>query len=213
MTQTLHHAVVIDGDRSEALLRARVHVTDVLSLTIEANPDVSIGEFDRFGVDDARALKERASQTPLGDRQVFVVAAQSLTREAQNGLLKLLEEPPQDTHFILVVPTIELLLTTVRSRVQHLGTVRAPQDTAFAAEFYTATIGERITMLSKIVADKDRPAARAFLDALESYLHERGVLREKDNLAELAFVRQYITDTSSSVKMLLEHVAVTMQST
>lgn len=205
-----HHAIVIDGDRGEALVRARAHVTDVLALAIERNPDVSITEFDQFGVDDARALKERASQAPLGALQVFVLAAHSLTRSAQNGLLKLLEEPPSDTHFILIVPTIETLLTTVRSRVQHLETVRAIQDTQRAAQFYAATIKERIAMVAKMVTDKDRTQARAFLDELESYVHARGVRQEYENLAQIAFARKYIADTSSSVKMLLEHVAVTL---
>jgi DNA polymerase III, delta subunit len=207
----IHHALVIDGHRTTALAHVRTYVTEVLTLTIEANPDVSITEYDRFGVDDARALKTRSSQTPLGPRQVFVIATNQLTREAQNGLLKLLEEPPADTHFILVVPTIAALLPTVRSRVLYAGTAHETVSALTSAEqFYHATIGERLALVSKLGTDKDRQGARAFVSALEQYLHARGVTQETANLAEVAFVSRYLGDTSSSIKMLLEHLAVSL---
>ncbi len=207
----IHHALVIDGVRARALEQARAYITSVLMLTVRANPDVSITEYERFGVDDARALKERGNQMPLGMRQVFVIVTDHLTREAQNGLLKLLEEPPAHTHVLLVIPTIEALLATVRSRVVHMGTVHEIEETYTRAEqFYHTSVGERIALVSKLATDKDRRGARLFVDELEGYLHTRGVAHEQANLREVAFVRRYLADTSSSIKMLLEHLAVSL---
>ena len=51
-----------------------------------------------------------------GLRVVVIDEAHALTTEAQNALLKLIEEPPPDTLFILVTDQLESLLPTVRSR-------------------------------------------------------------------------------------------------
>jgi DNA polymerase III subunit delta' len=51
-----------------------------------------------------------------GTRVVVVDSAHTLTVEAQNALLKLIEEPPPDTLFILVTDHVQALLPTVRSR-------------------------------------------------------------------------------------------------
>jgi DNA polymerase-3 subunit delta' len=51
-----------------------------------------------------------------GIRVVIIDEAHALTPEAQNALLKLIEEPPPNTLFILVTDHIETLLPTVRSR-------------------------------------------------------------------------------------------------
>ena len=47
-----------------------------------------------------------------------ILRAETLTLEAQNALLKLLEEPPEDTVLILVTHDKELLLPTVVSRCE-----------------------------------------------------------------------------------------------
>lgn len=51
-------------------------------------------------------------------RIVFIEHADGLTKEAQNALLKLLEEPPADTIIILTAQSKRALLPTILSRVQ-----------------------------------------------------------------------------------------------
>lgn len=72
----------------------------------------------------ARLLQRRAALTPVaGRRKVFIVAEadrlvpQESSQEAANALLKLLEEPPADSQFILTVADPNRLLPTVRSRL------------------------------------------------------------------------------------------------
>lgn len=51
--------------------------------------------------------------------QIFVIySAETMTSEAQNAFLKLLEEPPLGTMFILVSPNESKLLATIKSRTQ-----------------------------------------------------------------------------------------------
>jgi hypothetical protein len=213
MLSKMHHAVVIDGEGAGALVEARVYIRDVLLLTEKENPDVLFTEYDRFGIEEARSLKERAYQVPLGDRQVFVVTSLHLTREAQNGLLKLFEEPPRNTHFIFILPSIEVLLPTVRSRILHLHTsTGGVLDVLGAQEFCNAPFTERMAIVSGIVESKDRARARTFLNALEAHLVSLGIARYSTPLKEVALAQEYVGDTSSSLKMLLEHVILTLDS-
>jgi DNA polymerase-3 subunit delta' len=53
-----------------------------------------------------------------GSRVVVVREAERLLPQAANKLLKTLEEPPRDTHFVLVTHRPSMLLSTIRSRCQ-----------------------------------------------------------------------------------------------
>lgn len=71
----------------------------------------------------ARTLRKKAQRKPaMSDRQIFLIAEaeelvpQASSPEAANALLKLLEEPPEGTDFILTSSRPGRLLPTVRSR-------------------------------------------------------------------------------------------------
>ena len=78
---------------------------------------VEINAADVRGIDGIRQLIEMARVIPKNKAKVFVLdEAHQLTTDAQNALLKLLEEPPKDTYFILSTTDPEKLLPTIRSR-------------------------------------------------------------------------------------------------
>ena len=65
----------------------------------------------------------------MGGAKLFIIdEAELLDRTAQNILLKTLEEPPQGTFIVLVTSRPEQLISTIRSRCQHLrfGTLDEP---------------------------------------------------------------------------------------
>lgn len=71
-------------------------------------------------IEQVRTLGHTLTLSPYyaeGARIVIIDEAQALTIEAQNALLKLIEEPPARTHFVLVAEQLESLLPTVCSRV------------------------------------------------------------------------------------------------
>jgi len=93
------------------------------------------------GADDTRVRigQIRALQNALrlqshegGARAAVVADAEWLNLEAQNALLRLLEEPPPATTLVLVTPSAAGLLATVRSRCQRVAfppePVRSPRD-------------------------------------------------------------------------------------
>lgn len=216
---TLHHALVFEGDRNESLLRARAFIEERLNISLMGNVDVTVYVSEQYVVDEAKLLRERAGQVPMGAVQVFILVFDRITREAQNALLKLLEEPIPATHFVLVVPTTEILLPTVRSRLSYEGRTQTalPPEHEFAESFVRASPKERIGMLEplyKNVKDDMKPVMRSratrILDALESKLYKDGSEKYASALRELMFVRKYLNDSGSSLKMLLEHLAVVL---
>lgn len=71
-----------------------------------------------IGVDTAREVVKAAMVKPLySTRRVFIFdEGDKLTPEAQNALLKILEEPPEYAVFIIVCTNGDNILQTVRSR-------------------------------------------------------------------------------------------------
>ena len=53
-------------------------------------------------------------------RALIVEQGETMSIEAQNAFLKLLEEPPEDTIIIVTTTGLDQLLPTIRSRVQHI---------------------------------------------------------------------------------------------
>ena len=68
-----------------------------------------------FLIDDARAV-EKESYIAENSEKIIVIMASAFRGEAQNFLLKLFEEPPKNIKFLIVCPSKNLLLPTVRSR-------------------------------------------------------------------------------------------------
>lgn len=211
METSLHHALSIEAESVAGKAWAQGYIRDNLHLEVHGNPDIETIECERYTVAEARQLKVRASQTPLGSAQVFIIVCESILHEAQNALLKLFEEPANQTYFILILPSTKGLLPTVRSRLSHQGRIESDLvDMKFAQSFLTATVGERIKMLQPLLKNKDRLRARTIVDSIEVLLLKNGVHAQAKSLKDVCFIRTFLSDRSSSLKMLLEHLAVTL---
>ncbi len=85
-----------------------------------------------IGVDEMRAIVQIASRRPSTGRwQVVVIEdADRLTEGAANALLKMVEEPPPSTVFLLCAPSVdpEDIAITLRSRCRHVALVTPPVD-------------------------------------------------------------------------------------
>ena len=92
------------------------------------------GEPTGIYVGQVQTIRRSANSRPaMGTRKVFVIGEaeklvpQEASQEAANALLKVLEEPPSDTTFILTASDPEALLPTIRSRLQPLRLVPLPE--------------------------------------------------------------------------------------
>ena len=92
--------------------------------SIEYNPDINIispveGNIE---IEEIRKAKERLSLKPYHNKIKALIIDDShlMKSDAQNALLKMLEEPKGDTLIIFITPFREMLLKTIRSRAQEI---------------------------------------------------------------------------------------------
>ncbi|SCK04300.1 DNA polymerase III subunit tau [uncultured Clostridium sp.] len=73
-----------------------------------------------FGVDDVRGIIEEVQKKPFeGDKKVIIIhEGNKLTVQAQNALLKTIEEPPLGVYIIILCESLELVLDTIKSRCE-----------------------------------------------------------------------------------------------
>ena len=90
-------------------------------------------------VDDIREMIRICSQYSFegGNRVVMIPDAENMTLQAQNCLLKIIEEPPEHTFFLLTSGHSDQLLSTVRSRCRPLKL--KPWETSYIQDFLINT--------------------------------------------------------------------------
>lgn len=83
---------------------------------------VILNAADKVSIDDIRQLENEVWKTAVFEKPKLIIIrlADYLSINAQNSLLKTLEEPPQNLHFILTVEQSANLLPTLHSRLLRL---------------------------------------------------------------------------------------------
>lgn len=94
-----------------------------LRITKHIHPDVKIfGEEKAIDTKIASQIVEEADFSPFeSDKKVFVILnAGEMNEASQNKILKTIEEPPQNTYFLLAATGKSKILPTILSRVKEL---------------------------------------------------------------------------------------------
>ncbi|MBI3305614.1 hypothetical protein HYZ82_00565 [Candidatus Nomurabacteria bacterium] len=225
----LHHAYLLEGER-EAVAGEVLKFMDELEVKTAGNPDFTHIALDSFKIEDARNLKSFANERAFsGGKKIFMISANSLLLEAQHSLLKMFEEPVENTHFFVIVPDANSLLKTLVSRFY---VVSARQDLASevknAEKFIGMPLQKRINFIKEllvepeetdgegnevVVLDSTRSKALKFLNALELILHKNLMSKPAFDTEAKCFehffkIRKFLRMPGSSVKMLMESVAL-----
>src|SRR3989337_1311579 len=104
------------------------------------------------GVDFIRELNEIARKSPLlGNNKVFILdEVQQLTKEGQNCLLKLLEDSPKYSYFILCTTDQQKLLPTIKNRCLSY-TLKALSNKDIESILVHVTTLEKIELLEDVL--------------------------------------------------------------
>lgn len=216
-----HHAYFAAGERIATVAAARVFAERELG---ESTSSLDIVEFsfELFSVEDARRLIEAASMSGIGDTKVIIASMTRIFHEAQNALLKIVEEPPEGTIIVLCVPSEGVLISTLRSRLLPVPMdgadalrTSAPDAGGIAARFLFASAPEREKIIGKLLeqakADKDEAKQRARREAIELIqgLTEAAYtkLRTAKTPSEKKGVRQFLEDLTAFAPILYERSA------
>ncbi len=229
--ESLSHAYIIEGSRTSGLAALR-DLMESFGIATRANPDYHEYQHETLLIEHAHILRrEQTMRAADGAKKIFVVAFNAITGESQNALLKTIEDPTDDTHFFFLLRTSEMLLPTVRSRMQLVRAEEEKEGTPlpFAKEFLESSISVRMKMIEPMTKAKtdDKPRAkeeaRVFVEALEPLLYKMFAPRG-DSLAtggvtrgayaraleDVITAKRELSGRSPSVKLLLEHLALTV---
>jgi DNA polymerase III delta prime subunit len=215
-----HHAYGLVGGSSIAdeliLILEREH-----GITSRGNPDFFNRRYANFTIDDARELRSGHEMMPVSasGKKIFIMAMDGITVEAQNALLKLLEEPAGYAHFFMIIPSAHLLLPTVRSRIRfiEIGNGRTGGEMLISEEakkFLKMPPAKRLESVKSLTDDikdgkKTKKDAIDLLNAVQSLVYEeKGVVKGRRPLEAIETARRYMDDAAPSLKMLLEYVAL-----
>jgi len=221
--------IALDGTgRKGPLLR---HVGDHADLFW-----VERGEGDtRVRIGQIRALQNALHlQSNEGGRRAAVIAdAEWLNQEAQNALLRVLEEPPPQTTLVLATATAAGLLATVRSRCQRVhfesdfgAAQRDPERDAMRERFdgiATAAIpdlldwaaeyrGVRATVVGG-VEEFLETASLWLRDGVVATVRETGggVTRDLDAFRTLSDCRKTLSQRNANPQMVVERALLALR--
>lgn len=180
-----------------------------------SSPDLFHKSYRSFGVAEAEDLRGRVRMRPVRDaRRVFALFVPILTIEAQNALLKTLEEPAAEAVLFLITPSPDTLLPTIQSRAQRLHIdAKTREEKVDVDDFLAASPEKRITMLKPLYDSEDDGrdigGVIAFLQALEyRFSKSLGNADARAGLRAVYRARKYASDKGSLLKSLLEQVAL-----
>ena len=161
---------------------------------------------EMFRIDDARTLLHRAYIKPAAEAsQTCIVRFESITLEAQNALLKIVEEPPSATSIVFVAPREISLLRTLASRLEEYTetTMNHSAEECFQA-FLSQPVSDRLADIERARKEKDLSWQRSMKRGLVWYLREHPA----DCSRELECVARWLGARGAANKMLLEQAAL-----
>lgn len=170
----------------------------------------------QLGIADVRKLIDTAHRTPAqgAERQELIVVTNFITIEAQQALLKVIEEPPSTTSFLFVVPTSLQLLPTLRSRFveefQGNTSISATCNLDPFTAFMEANMKERMEQIETATKQKDETWQIDIRCGLIKHVEQNPGLYTKEKLASLGYVISTLQTRGASNKMLLEELALTL---
>jgi DNA polymerase III delta prime subunit len=221
--QNLYHSYVVEGD-PEATGNLLLEFLKVRKEIEEESPDVLFQIYESFSMDSASGIKNWHSKKGIGKgKKICIIATKFINREAEQTLLKIIEEPTNNTHIFIVIPDSSVLLSTILSRV-HVVKTKQQSDKdlqKLAATFVLSSTKVRIDEVAKIIKEnKDEESsgqlrfyATTFVNELENIFYQKFKKNRTDKktqfiLSELQKARGYLSTPGAAVKMILEHLAL-----
>jgi len=174
-----------------------------------------------IGISDIRPWQKELFLTPLTSPYTIgiIPSAELLTTEAQNALLKTLEEPPTHTRIYIESQSSSTLLPTILSRCQiiHLTTTTITPQQTYQPSLQTIlqlcddhlSIGKKIDLLDTEIANKEE-AKVWIVQAIHTLHSNRKAISPSPYvrfMQRLLIASQYLT-ANVSYKLVIDHLSV-----
>ena len=191
------HAYLLTGPRGVGKTSvARILAHEINNLPYDEDAShldiIEIDAASNNGVDDIRALREKAQVAPVSaPKKIYIIdEVHMLSKPAFNALLKTLEEPPAHVVFILATTDADKLPATILSRVQQFFFRPIPVD-IMARQLMTIAEKEGFSIeedAARLIAERSRGG---FRDGI-SMLDQLSALASADKPLSASDVTQYL---------------------
>lgn len=178
-----------------------------------------------LGIEEIRDMQKQLLFKPIKGKEKAIILEQAhtLTVEAQNALLKVLEEPPTHTLFFLSTNSTDSFLPTILSRCsltileedQNILSEKQMQSLEEDIKFlFSDSISVRLCLAEKVASQKDEVGK--WLRDVITYLHQNMLENVSTDqpinihvLKNLQEAYRLITTTNTNPRMVLEHSFLT----
>lgn len=216
--KNLYHSYVVSGDD-----KTTEYIKDFLIYRkeIEDNsPDLFVYSAATLNISSSSDINFWQNNKPSGsNKKICIINTKFINKDAEQTLLKMIEEPKENTHFFIITPNHKILSKTILSRV-HVVDLKENQNTNKIEKFIKLNKKERIDFVTSFINDfKDsdgsgelRDAAILFINEIEKIIYNKWKNDlKKDSqfiLEELQKCKGYLNTPGASVKMILEYIAL-----
>ena len=212
-----HDPEKIEVYLQEIIQKEQVSKFDVNRITQEGEATKKKATKQSLGIETVKRIQEDIYLTPVqGNKRLLVIYdAHILTTEAQNALLKLLEEPPAHLIFILVVGNLHLILPTIQSRCFLINLqVSAEQASGLSEEEKTLLLSLDTKAIFELAEKKSKTKDEAvewskkLIEQLQQELHTQtsnlAIQQYSNLLHKLLKIHQTVSSTNISPRMTIE---------
>jgi len=162
---------------------------------------------DDFKLEDAKAVVAEA-YIAEEHRKYIIFGAKKFHSEAQNSLLKILEEPPENIIFIIIATSKAALLPTIRSRLSIHNNAQSLHYEKIAIDTRRLDNATLFSFIKKYESLKSHEA-KAFLQQLLHHITQiegRTLTLEQTEAFERAF---YLVNLNGRFQVILVHLMMT----
>ena len=151
-------------------------------------------------IEGVRAIQTQARSSSQEAQAVVIVNVDSMSLEAQNALLKLLEEPTENVFYVLAAKSATSVLGTIQSRSTVL-TLSAP-SLADATTHYKEHADEQVAA-AMMASGGNVPFMEAYLQGENEYMAVAKEIIKQDAYSRVATASQYMSDREKSRELVL----------
>jgi DNA polymerase-3 subunit delta' len=178
-----------------------------------------------IGIEAVKLIQKKIFFKPVKSSKkiVMIEDAQLLTPEAQNALLKVLEEPPANTIIIVGSETKETLLPTILSRCQlieleeekkKLSDKTIEEITLFLTELPDFSIGDKLKRAELLAKDKEK--SLTWIENLILILHENLLKETNISTNQITIIKSFqslhtlLRTTNVNPRFAIEHTLLSL---
>ncbi len=197
----------------------KIHAFDI---TVIERETATKQNAQSIGIEEVKKIQKNLFLKPIKSQQkaVIIEEAHLLTIEAQNALLKVLEEPPANTLILLNAETKEALLPTIHSRCQLIQLEETCEEireedcdeiTRFLENISHMSIGERLKLAEQKAKDKN--GALSWIQNVILLKREQ-LLENANDLEGIVMMRQFqtlytiIKTTNTNPRLAIENTLI-----